>query len=329
MARKIQVKRGAKADLPVLSQGEFGFCTDAGAEELHIGNGTKNIQIPTVNVYLGDISELVVSGIYRVGAQESLPEGLWYGQLLVMQGADSDTVCQIGMGYTDGALYFRSGQKVSDGIYSWRTWGSAGGSGGDFVAKDGDTMTGVLNISNTGDYAGLQKFRSISDVLYNFTLGVGNDTTRGASASMRLTDDTGAVKGRIDAWANGELTHQTAGSGYLPISRIQTGSYTGTATKGSANARSLTFPFTPRFVMIGIDASSAGSSVYSSTCGFFMPHTLPASYADQAFFFMGVQDARGFYAKWNEATKTLSWYHSSQYSYMLNSSVKYNYIAFG
>lgn len=40
MANPIQVRRGAKADIPALNQGEFGYCTDTG--ELFIGDGSAN-----------------------------------------------------------------------------------------------------------------------------------------------------------------------------------------------------------------------------------------------------------------------------------------------
>ena len=43
MASKIQVKRGNKADLPILADGEFGLCQDTG--EIFIGNGGSNIKI--------------------------------------------------------------------------------------------------------------------------------------------------------------------------------------------------------------------------------------------------------------------------------------------
>lgn len=45
MARKFQIKRGAKSTMPILAQGEFGLVIDSNAEELHIGNGSQNIQI--------------------------------------------------------------------------------------------------------------------------------------------------------------------------------------------------------------------------------------------------------------------------------------------
>lgn len=43
MANKIQVRRGSKANLPVLEQAEFGFCTDT--DEVYIGNGASNIPL--------------------------------------------------------------------------------------------------------------------------------------------------------------------------------------------------------------------------------------------------------------------------------------------
>lgn len=45
MAKTFQIKRGAKSTMPTLAQGELGFVTDSDAEELHIGNGSENIQI--------------------------------------------------------------------------------------------------------------------------------------------------------------------------------------------------------------------------------------------------------------------------------------------
>lgn len=45
MARVLQIKRGKKANMPTLAEGEFGFAMDSGAEELHIGTGGSNIQL--------------------------------------------------------------------------------------------------------------------------------------------------------------------------------------------------------------------------------------------------------------------------------------------
>jgi len=43
MAQTIQIRRGLKADLPILSEGEMGFCTDT--KEIYIGNGITNMLI--------------------------------------------------------------------------------------------------------------------------------------------------------------------------------------------------------------------------------------------------------------------------------------------
>lgn len=39
--RKMQLRRGLKANLPTLAAGELGFCTDT--KELYIGDGSNNI----------------------------------------------------------------------------------------------------------------------------------------------------------------------------------------------------------------------------------------------------------------------------------------------
>ena len=43
MANKIKIKRGIKANLPILSVGEQGLCTDT--SEIFIGGSTGNIQL--------------------------------------------------------------------------------------------------------------------------------------------------------------------------------------------------------------------------------------------------------------------------------------------
>jgi len=43
MARKLQIKRGKKADMPTLAEGEFGLALDE--RRLYIGTGTENVPI--------------------------------------------------------------------------------------------------------------------------------------------------------------------------------------------------------------------------------------------------------------------------------------------
>lgn len=46
MARIFQIKRGLKANLPTLAQGEFAMTTDSGSEALWLGTGSQNKKIP-------------------------------------------------------------------------------------------------------------------------------------------------------------------------------------------------------------------------------------------------------------------------------------------
>ena len=43
MARTFQIKRGLKADMPTLAQGELGMTTAPGSDGLLIGTGTETI----------------------------------------------------------------------------------------------------------------------------------------------------------------------------------------------------------------------------------------------------------------------------------------------
>ena len=45
MAKKLQIKRGARASMPTLAQGELVMTTDSGSEGLFVGTGTENIEM--------------------------------------------------------------------------------------------------------------------------------------------------------------------------------------------------------------------------------------------------------------------------------------------
>lgn len=45
----LQIKRGLKADLPILAQGEMGFCTDT--KEVYIGDGISNVPLSSDTFY--------------------------------------------------------------------------------------------------------------------------------------------------------------------------------------------------------------------------------------------------------------------------------------
>lgn len=61
MARILQIKRGLKANLPTLAQGEFAMTTDSGAESLYLGNGAKNLKIP-LNPTAADVEAVALDG---------------------------------------------------------------------------------------------------------------------------------------------------------------------------------------------------------------------------------------------------------------------------
>lgn len=68
------------------------------------------------------------------------------------------------------------------------------------VDKNGDTMTGRLNITNKNEFTGVSKTRTVNGIDYTATLGVGAD----ASASLELNDASGTL-GRIDVNKDGKI----------------------------------------------------------------------------------------------------------------------------
>lgn len=68
------------------------------------------------------------------------------------------------------------------------------------VDKNGDTMTGRLNITNKGEFTGVSKTRTVNGIDYTATLGVGAD----ASASLELHDASETL-GRIDINKDGKI----------------------------------------------------------------------------------------------------------------------------
>lgn len=43
MARKLQIKRGLKKNMPALAEGEMGFATDE--KKVYVGTGTENVPV--------------------------------------------------------------------------------------------------------------------------------------------------------------------------------------------------------------------------------------------------------------------------------------------
>ena len=64
MSTKIQVRRGLKADLPQLSTGEIGLCTDT--EQLYIGTGGKNLEVLSTNSPAMSFKNKIINGNFDV-----------------------------------------------------------------------------------------------------------------------------------------------------------------------------------------------------------------------------------------------------------------------
>lgn len=120
MANTIQVKRGAKTNLPTLNQGEFGYCTDT--DEVYIGDGSANIQIAQVGkVITSLIKEVVKTSTGNLSTAEVS------GTIINNYGQSNDVVLTLptaaeGMSFmvvlgTKVAKYFRIKANTSDKIY--------------------------------------------------------------------------------------------------------------------------------------------------------------------------------------------------------------------
>ena len=93
----------------------------------HTGNtsnphGVTAEQIGAVPIgYYGDnIDNLVTAGFYRVQADQSLPAGIPYGNIIVARTPGSDTVLQIAVGYSNQFMLFRGGVVGSPN--TWQPW---------------------------------------------------------------------------------------------------------------------------------------------------------------------------------------------------------------
>lgn len=150
--------------------------------------------------------------------------------------------------------------------------GPAGPSGGidesvlaDYLPLVGGALTGALEVNNTTEYAGVTKHRTVNGETFANAFGIGHDTTRGISASVRLKDESGTTRGRVDLWNNGKITYSPDGSNYHELygahnftgATVEKGTYTGTGTMGTNNKLSLTFSKTPQLVVIMMNGNTS------------------------------------------------------------------------
>lgn len=136
-------------------------------------------------------------------------------------------------------------------------------------------------------------------------------------------DALGGVKSTLENALAKKADSTTVSSLAQYATKIYKGSYVGKGTVGSANPNSITFPFTPKLVII--DPSSRGSF---GTAG-----------VGQIFLFWGTakqyyySNVRG-YVTYDDKTNKMTWYADSTYAadtgYQFNNlNQTYNYIAIG
>lgn len=114
-----------------------------------------------------DLNTVTTSGMYRIsGGHNNCPEGVSYGQLLVIHGG-ADTITQMACAYQNGTIWTRSGNPSDvGGTGSWSAWrviattdyalprdGSAAMTG-DLILKKTENGYGRImkNHSDTADY---------------------------------------------------------------------------------------------------------------------------------------------------------------------------------
>lgn len=121
----------------------------------------------------------------------------------------------------------------------------------------------------------------------------------------------------------------------LVPTKIATGKYTGTGTYGASNPNSLTFDFKPRVVFIfysriGVNGYDQGNALGTFI---FNPYGLRNdAFTQYGYYGTGIptNNNSASYAKFDDATNTLYWYHSvAQYQANDGGSFEYHYFAIG
>ena len=131
MANTIKIKRGTKANLPTLNQGELAFCTDT--DEVYIGTGSSNVKVLTVNdvphrvdIYVAYLNGQTTSWDYwdvgdamavEIDSSKFPPGANAYLEVVIKTSDDSDRTFAELYNYTDGADV--SGSEVTTTATDW------------------------------------------------------------------------------------------------------------------------------------------------------------------------------------------------------------------
>lgn len=210
---KLQIKRGLRADLPVLAEGELGFTTDTKA--LFIGTGNGNVGAPTI---LGEITPTTSGKTRLVDYLLTLKTNGGYGHVLFFAKSFSDLpnttatfaieatfgitviVKAIDVG-SNGASYIR---EIDTGVWldawakEYNSMNPPAPADIGAVKKNGDTMTGTLKVpglqfGGSSGYEGLMYTDNVSKylVIHGGDVSQGNTGTLMIKASGLYADEDG------------------------------------------------------------------------------------------------------------------------------------------
>lgn len=257
-----------------------------------------------------------------------------------------DTVGSVGLLYMDldTKLMYKC-VDVSDGVY---TWGLVDG-------EDGEDGVGIVSITIEGVTDKTYKLKILlsndTEQEVEFTVPQGPQGIQGEKGEKGETGETGTFDDTtgvvpVEHGGTGVESLEELATELGPIlgaAKIQTGSYVGTGTCGSANPNELTFDFEPKIVMLlayeGIPSDYADGAFSEMRYSIVPNPTIYCPWLSTEY-----EEYKGFayktssgstdyyaYAKKSPDGKTISWYttpDSANAQYNLN-VYEYHWLAIG
>ena len=194
-----------------------------------------------------------------------------------------------------------------------------------FVIREGLNGTTIYTLSDINS-SNVYYFRSFSNQsATNYGAYLNSDDTWSANSYTYATLSSPIFTGipKAPTAAVGTNTTQIATTAFVQsalesVVKMETGSYTGTGTYGSANPNTLTFSFAPKLVIV----QSSGGSAYGPMFARDSATATAVNYHDTA---------QASTITWSNSGKTLSWYtQSNMVDFQLNrNNSEYIYIAIG
>jgi len=156
MANKIQLKRGAFASIPVLSDGEFGFSTDAALKKLHIGFDSTNYELILADMFTAQ--SVMVAVTTDTPTLQTVAEQELIGRLT------GGNIGAITIGIADNNMPQVDGTPVDNDFAKWtaaglegrtyaETLGDLSGQAAASFAMNSQKLTGVLDPTLAQDAA--------------------------------------------------------------------------------------------------------------------------------------------------------------------------------